>query len=373
MLLSNKKVAIIGAGPVGLMMARLLQKKGIEVNVYERDSDPTARVWGGTLDLHQDSGQKAMKEAGLLEQYFRIALPMGRIIADQNRQVLFSKGPDYDQPEINRTTLRSMLLESLSSGTVVWNRKFFDLEDCNNNWVLRFDGEPDAVADLVIGANGGMSKVRKWVTDSEVDYTGTYIIQGEISDPELYCPEFCEFCSGNILMTANGGINLVVNPKNNGAMSYAVTFMKPEHWVYESELNFQDKDLICAFLADMFAGWDKRYQRLFRATTSFVGLPSRMLSLNKLWSKHSSLPVTLIGDAAHIMPPFAGQGVNTGMMDALVLTENLTNGKFGSIAAAINDYEQQMFIYAGAAQSETSKNEWEMHQTDFTFQKRFAG
>ena len=372
MLLSDKKVAIIGAGPVGLIMARLLQQKGVTVNVYERDSDPEARVWGGTLDLHPDSGQKAMKQAGLLEQYFTLALPMGRTIADEKGQILFTKEPDYDNPELNRTALRNILLESLSSNPVVWDSKLVDLEKNNENWRLIFDGKPDASADLVIVANGGMSKVRKWVTDTKVRYTGTYIIQGEILQPENCCPEFYDLCGGNIFMTAHEGVNLVVNPRNNGALSYGVTFRKPEQWLRENGLNFQDPDLISSFLADMFARWDKRYRQLFSATTSFVGLPSRVLSLDELWTKDRALPITLIGDAAHIMPPFAGQGVNTGMMDGIILTKNLTDGKFGSIAAAISDYEQQMFVYAGEAQLETSKNELEMHQPDFSFQKRFA-
>ncbi len=65
-LLKDKKVVIIGAGPVGLTMAKLLQQMDIHVAVYERDTDPEARVWGGTLDLQKGSGQDAMKKAGLL-------------------------------------------------------------------------------------------------------------------------------------------------------------------------------------------------------------------------------------------------------------------------------------------------------------------
>jgi 2-polyprenyl-6-methoxyphenol hydroxylase-like FAD-dependent oxidoreductase len=78
MLLKNKKVAILGAGPVGLTMAKLLQQTGVDVTVFERDRDPQTRIWGGTLDLHESSGQEAMKEAGLLERYYAMAIPMAR-------------------------------------------------------------------------------------------------------------------------------------------------------------------------------------------------------------------------------------------------------------------------------------------------------
>jgi 2-polyprenyl-6-methoxyphenol hydroxylase-like FAD-dependent oxidoreductase len=127
MLLKNKKVAIIGAGPVGLTMARLLQQKGIDVRVYERDKDAQTRIWGGTLDLHKGSGQEAMKKAGLLETYYTLARPMGRTVADEHGKVLFTKKPtreeQHDNPEINRNDLRKMLLGSLATGTVVWDRK----------------------------------------------------------------------------------------------------------------------------------------------------------------------------------------------------------------------------------------------------------
>ena len=373
MLLHNKKVAIIGGGPVGLTMAKLLQQKGINVTVYERDLNSLARIWGGTLDLHKGSGQEALEMAGLLTDYYANALPMGIMVADEKGEKLFEKPATranrFDNPEINRNALREIILNSLTYGTVVWNRKCTGLDSRNGKWLLNFEhGEP-ASAHFVIGANGGMSAIRQYVTDTEVEETGTIIIQGDVPRPEIKCPEFYKLCNGSRLMASYKGNLIVANPYNNGVLTYGVIFKKPDDWLDDIPFNLTHADNVRSFLLKRFINWDERYKEVLQATSSFWCLPTRKLSLDKPWKKNRPLAITLIGDAAHMMPPFAGQGVNTGLFDALTLAENLTNGIYETVSAAVDNYEQQMFEYAGNAQLASGKNELEMRHPDFTFQK----
>src|ERR1700761_4572735 len=163
----NKKIAIVGAGPGGLTLARLLQMNGAAVKVYERDAHKDARPKGATLDLHEESGLKALDEAGLMEAFwanYRPGADKLRIM-DRNANIIFDDESDLRgetmRPEIDRGPLQTILLDSLLPGTVIWDSQFLTLDAEGDGWKINFKNGSSAYADIVIAADGANSKLRK--------------------------------------------------------------------------------------------------------------------------------------------------------------------------------------------------------------------
>ncbi len=352
-LLHNKNIVIIGAGPVGLAFARLLQQEGVNVKVYERDVNENYRIKGGTLDLLKDMGQIVFEKAGLLSAYFDNARPTARRIADIHGNIIQTIPPS-DNPEIDRNDLRRILLQSLHPGSVVWNRKLISLEEQNGKFLLHFENSRVENADLVVGANGIMSNLRKIITPAPARYSGTVTITGEVSDYETTCPNFKKICEEDKIITKDGLVFFLSQPKSNGDLYYYACFRQPESWAKNNNLNFNNNKQISRFLSDLCSDWNIAYKELFATTDEFTLLPLYQVPLEN-WQPHKN--ITLIGDAAHGMPPYAGVGVNTGLLDALYLAENFTGGKFETIQTAIDNYEERMFEYATEAQKQTAANE----------------
>ncbi|WP_231993264.1 NAD(P)/FAD-dependent oxidoreductase [Mitsuaria sp. 7] len=118
----TRTIAIVGAGLGGLMLARVLHVHGIASTVYEAETSPTARTQGGMLDIHDDSGQIALKAARLHDAFVRLIHPGGQAsrVLDATGAVLLDQPDDGNggRPEVRRGELRRLLLDSLPADTV---------------------------------------------------------------------------------------------------------------------------------------------------------------------------------------------------------------------------------------------------------------
>jgi len=351
-ILQNKVIAIVGGGPGGLTLARLLQLKGANVKVYERDFSIAARVQGAIVDLHFESGLKVMQAAGLLDafkanymqgadKYRMVDQDMKIIIDEQGSEADF--GNEHFRPEIDRGALRKLLIESLLPDTVIWDSQFVKMERVNSVWELRFKNGTTATADLVIGSDGYRSKIRPYITDIQSLYSGATIIQGELTDPEKACPEIYALVDNANLIAMGIGKTIAVQPRGDGGLTFYASSQYPENWIETSGIDFNNNEEVAAYLVKFYEDWNPLFFTLFKACPQFVPRPLNYFPLDQSWETKDNL--TIIGDAAHLMPP-SGEGVNTAMLDALELSECLNSGEFHNIKDAIAAYEKRMLTRA---------------------------
>lgn len=371
MLLENKSVAIIGGGPGGLTLAKLLQQKNINVKVYERDFYENARVQGSPLDLHYDSGLAALREANLLDEFKKNFLPGAdrEKIMNEKAEIFFSDHGHkleedfnniYFRPEIDRGVLRKILLQSLEPETVIWNSHFLSMEPQNGGWLLHFKDRPSVYADLVIGADGANSKIRPYVTEIRPFYTGIMMLEGNIPNASQTAPNINALLEGGKIMAFGNNQNLLMGQKADGEIGFYASFRAPEDWKTQNGIIHYNNNEVFRWYKDSYGDWSNIWDELFTATVPpFIPRPIYCVPLDQYWESQSN--VTIIGDAAHVMPPFAGEGVNMSMLDALELSRNLLSGDVESTHQAIASYEESMRKRASLIAGESLANGEFMH------------
>ena len=368
MLIQHKKIAIVGGGPGGLTLARLLQIKGADVTVYERDLNKDVRVQGATLDLHEESGLAALQKAGLMDAFkanYRPGAEKTRV-TDNNATIFYDEhteereevfGGKYSRPEIDRGPLRTILLESLQPNTIVWDRHFVSMAKHNDGWQLHFKNETSAYADIVIGADGANSKIRPYITSIKPFYSGVSAVEGNVYHSETTAPNIHQLLKGGKIFAFGGGKDLIVSSKGDGSLAFYASYKTGESWLKNCGIDFADKTQVLSWFNAAFSAWSDVWHELFEnAALPFIPRPIYCMPLDQTWEALPNL--TMLGDAAHLMPPFAGEGVNMAMLDALELSECLD---FSDIPMSIATYEKQMRKRAAAIALTSLENTAWMH------------
>ncbi|QSZ36197.1 hypothetical protein DSL72_007322 [Monilinia vaccinii-corymbosi] len=362
------KIAIAGAGPGGLTLARLLQRSGIKYTIFELDTDRNARSQGGLVDLHADMGQRALREAGLIEEFRKHSLPEadsmklvkadGTVVWDENEKDE-EKGlirQARDRPEIDRARLRDLLLDSIEPDSIRWNRKITCVEPNPTNpakFDVRFGDHSEGGFDLVIGADGGWSKVRSLVSAQLPEYSGVVMIEMMALDVSKKKPWLSDYVGNGSFFMFDEGRSLICQRNGYDGIRVYAGLRQPESWIKDSGIDWEDPTKARKQLTEQYFGdvHENLKRLVFEASDSLFIRSLHMLPVGFKWSSRPG--VTLLGDAAHLMTPFAGVGVNVALNDSMLLAHALSKQKDHfetdletSLREAIEEYEHQMFEIA---------------------------
>lgn len=356
----DKTVTIIGAGPAGLTLARLLQIRGVTVRLFEHDASITSRDQGGTFDLHDDGGQKALQEAKLFDEFVKFARPEGQSlkIIDKHGEIRLEddgRPDDMSRPEIDRLTLRNILLNSLEPNTVVWNKHVNKIEPiANGQHKIIFKDGTSEITDFLVGADGTWSKVRPLLTSVQPMYTGVTFVETRITNPNVSSPEISKLVGhgGAFVLSDNKG--LLGQRTGDESIRIYAALRVPEDW--PSKHDFNKPNEVRALLLEIFSGWHTdMLEMLVRCDDYFVARHIYTLPLEQRWTTQAG--VTIIGDAAHVMTPFAGQGANLAMLDALELANYITSMDAStSITEVLKTFEDAMIDRAVPFSDESFNN-----------------
>jgi len=367
--IQHQQIAIIGGGPGGLTLARLLQMNGAAVKVYERDPNRQARVQGATLDLHDESGLLALKEAGLtaaFEANYRPGADHVRVI-DKHAHIVWDdtadKELDFSRPEIDRGPLREILLDSLQENTVVWNSQFMSLLPEGKGWQLQFRDGTTVRADIVIAADGANSRIRPYITPVRPFYSGITIVEGTVYNAAEACPEIAALLKGGKIFAMGDEKSLIVSSKGDGSMVFYTGCKTAEDWCINNSIDYSDRVQVLQWFRETFNYWDPVCSSLLKeAQLPLTVRPQYCMPQNREWPALPNL--TMLGDAAHLMPPYAGEGVNMAMLDALELSKRLCDDQFPDLQAAIAAYEQEMRQRCAAVADMTMQSTAGLHGPD---------
>ncbi len=330
-------VAIIGAGIGGVALAIACLHRGIPFTLYERDSSFDARAQGYGLTLQQASN--AIKGLGLFSLKDGVHSTRHVVHTTDGKEIIewgmrthanLKKVPKRKNVHIPRQALRLSLLEQLGNNAVQWGHRLVSTKQCEDKSVelsFQVNGEmKHAKADLVVGADGIRSVVRSILigeNTTPLRYLGYTVILGICSLEALQGVESSLLDSATVFQTVNGHERIYIMPYSTDSIMWQFSFPMPEE---ESKALSAQGAQALKEEACRRAQWHTPIPQILSATppslTSGYPVYDREPLKPELLEKAGAF--TLIGDAAHPMSPFKGQGANQALLDALALARTVS-------------------------------------------------
>lgn len=345
-------LTILGAGLGGLTLASVLSRHGMEAVIYELEASPTARQQGDILDMHEESAQYALRQAGLFEAFRSLVIPAGddlRVL-DKTGAVLLDERGNGTRPEVERGELRQILLQSLPDHCVRWGSKVTSVVRlAEGTFQVTLASGEIFTTSLLIGADGAWSKVRPVVSDVQPIYSGISFIETHVPDVSTHHPALAELVGRGSMFALSDEKGLITHRDGHDRLTLYIALKTPEPWTMAGSVEETRQQLLAHF-----AGWQEPLRALIvESPTDLIARPIYELPIGHRWERVPG--VTLLGDAAHLMSPFAGEGANLAMLDGAMLAEALLANP-DNVEAALASYEAALFPRSEAAASAAHRN-----------------
>jgi salicylate hydroxylase len=376
--MQTPRIMIIGAGLGGLALAQGLSRAGFDVVVFERDQSPESRAQGYRISIRA-MGLAALKALLPKDKFERLDYAKvadvgdGFIYATSQMKPLLKILMGKDAAiQLLRAELRNILLEGIN---IQWNKRLVALEESSDKVTIHFEDGLSASGDLLVGCDGGASKVRELMKSHgarslpKVLETGLVTFGGQIDRTPEWNDLLVLNRDGFVRYLGPHGHSIGVcfserkdrSPTVFWALSEEMGEREPSWYQLGAENTNRQRILErCKELINK-KGWHLNLQKLINQTNPNElrepwFLPTTHFSKDNQFPMMPSGRITLLGDAAHSMPPDRGLGGNNVLEDARLLVSILGAPQKDIVwPKVIAEYETQMLARAKRAVEESTK------------------